>query len=757
MRREELPPLILAAGHEKMPTRTKTQSKKAPPRAALPAWLKDPAIWGLCIIGLGLLVCLSLFSGGQGSVGGAISLALRRAFGIGAYPLALLFLATGALLYVRQVLALPWKTPWRAVIGGELALVTLLGLAHVLANVDPTTLALEGSGGGWVGWALHQLLVPLLGKAITVALLLPLLIWGVHLMAPLPWRLIGWWLRWAWARLGTAIRDRINRRRYYAARTASPPAVHVEKPLRATPTIKPPPKPRTRKVAPVREPSAAPRPTPPAVGLPSLELLAPDEGQDGDEAETRYQAEVIEQTLAAFGVPANVVEWNHGPVVTQYGLEPGYIERQDHEGNTSRHKVRVNKILALHNDLALALAAAPIRIEAPIPGRGLVGVEVPNRHKSMVGLRGVLQSPAFEKMRSNLRIGLGRGVSGEPVVADLARMPHLLIAGATGTGKSVCLNAIIASLLFQNTPEQLRLLMVDPKRVELTRFNGLPHLLSPALTDIEKVILSLRWALREMDTRYKEFAAVGVRDLRSFNRRARSRREEQKPHIVVLIDELADLMLVAADEVERIICRLAQMARATGIHLVIATQRPSVDVVTGLIKANFPARISFAVTSQVDSRVILDAPGAEKLLGRGDMLFMQPDSAKLLRVQGAWVSDQEVRALVRHWVLSGKMQPQAETKGQEPTPAPPPWEGMAVEAGDDDDDGLLAQAVEVVRDKQQASASFLQRQLRIGYPRAARLIDQLEEMGVVGPVGTGGRSRLVLPPAKEAEPGAGQR
>jgi S-DNA-T family DNA segregation ATPase FtsK/SpoIIIE len=336
-------------------------------------------------------------------------------------------------------------------------------------------------------------------------------------------------------------------------------------------------------------------------------------------------------------------------------------------------------------------------------------------------------------------------------------MPHLLIAGATGTGKSVCLNAIIASLLLQNTPEELQLLLIDPKRVELTRFNGLPHLLSPALTDIEKVILALRWVLTEMDRRYKAFAQAGARDLRTYNRKLKARGEPPSPNIVVLIDELADLMLVAADEVERIICRLAQMARATGIHLVVATQRPSVDVVTGLIKANFPARISFAVTSQTDSRVVLDTPGAEKLLGGGDMLFMPPDSAKLLRIQGCFVSDHEVQALVRHWVLAAPQRPVWANQGlalaeddEDVKSDAPPWEGMSLhDEGQEDDDGLLAQAVAIVRDKQQASASFLQRQLRVGYPRAARLMDQLEELGVVGPVGTGGRSRAVIAPADD--------
>jgi S-DNA-T family DNA segregation ATPase FtsK/SpoIIIE len=731
----------------------------------MPLWLKRQETWGLVLMAIGLIVCLAVFSGGKGVAGHRIWLAARRAVGIGAYPLALLVMAAGVLLYLRGALAQTWRVPWRALLGGELALLALLGLVHVLSGAEAYGLAQDGRGGGFVGWSVYQLLVPLLGRAVAVILLLPLLVWGVHLMVPLPWPLILWRVRWSWARLGTAIRDRINRRRYYAAQTARPTASSVLRGVAATPPTgrsaratqaaskAAPSAPRAERRAP--QPAAA-KPSP---DLPPLSLLAEDEVMEGDEAQTRYQAEVIEKTLAAFGVPATVVEWNRGPVVTQYGIEPGYIERQDAAGNTQRHKVRVNKILTLHNDLALALAAAPIRIEAPIPGRGLVGIEVPNQERALVGLRGVVAAPEYERVRSNLRMALGRGVSGEPVVADLARMPHLLIAGATGTGKSVCLNAIIASLLLQNMPEELQLLLVDPKRVELTRFNGLPHLLSPALTDIEKVIVSLRWVLREMDRRYKAFAQAGARDLRTYNRRLKARGEPPSPNIVVVIDELADLMLVAADEVERIICRLAQMARATGIHLVIATQRPSVDVVTGLIKANFPARISFAVTSQTDSRVVLDTPGAEKLLGGGDMLFMPPDSAKLLRIQGCFVSDQEVQALVRHWVLAAPQRPVWADQELSTADAPaeaasdtPPWEGMALHDDSlEDDDGLLAQAVAIVREKQQASASFLQRQLRVGYPRAARLMDQLEELGVVGPVGTGGRSRTVIAPSDDGE------
>lgn len=738
-------------------------SKKPKPkqvvRLAIPDWLKRQETWGLLVMAVGLVVCLCVFSAGKGELGYHVWISLRRAVGVGAYPISLLLLGSGLYLYLRAALGMNWQPRWRAVVGGELTLLAILGLVHVLSRAEPFGMAQDGRGGGYLGWTLYRLTVPFLGKAIAAVLLSSLLIWGIHLIVPIPWRLLWWRVRWTWARLGTDLRDHISRRRYFAAQAPETRAyVSAAKPAPLA-MVRQSSTPRPRQHSPISLPAAEAPALREAVGMPPLTLLAADRGVEGDDSETRHQADVIERTLAAFGVPATVVEWNRGPSVTQFGVEPGYVERQDQAGNTQRHKVRVNKILTLTNDLALALAAAPIRIEAPIPGRGLVGIEVPNRVRALVGLRGVLESPEFERVRSNLRLGLGRGVSGEPVVTDLARMPHLLIAGATGTGKSVCLNAIVASLLFQNGPEQLRLILIDPKRVELTRFNGLPHLLSPALTDVESVIRSLRWLLQEMDRRYKQFAHVGARDLRSYNRKAEQRGEPTEPYIVVVVDELAELMLVAADEVERIICRLAQMARATGIHLVIATQRPSVDVVTGLIKANFPARISFAVTSLTDSRVVLDTPGAERLLGSGDMLFMQPDSAKLLRVQGSHVSDQEVQALVDYWAnaapAAGQMTYEETESDKVPVTTPrdvPPWESMPLPAtSDEDDDGLVAQAVAIVREKQQASASFLQRQLRIGYPRAARLMDQLEELGVVGPVGTGGRSRAVMSTGDDGE------
>ena len=376
-----------------------------------------------------------------------------------------------------------------------------------------------------------------------------------------------------------------------------------------------------------------------------------DDVSDNDiqQEDLRRRVQIIEQTLAGFGVPVSVVEVNQGPAVTQFGLRPGVIVRKDRKGEEKHVKVRVSQIQALSNDLSLALAASPIRIEAPVPGRDFVGVEVPNVQISLVSLRGVMESEEWPATKGVLKFGLGRDVSGQASVADLARMPHLLIAGATGSGKSVCVNAIITSLLLTHTPDTLRFLMVDPKRVELTVYNGIPHLIAPVVVDVERAVPVLQWATKEMERRYKLFAKLGARNIEAYNEKLQARGEPTLPYIVIIIDELADLMLSAPEEVERYICRIAQMARATGMHLVIATQRPSVDVVTGLIKANFPARIAFAVTSQVDSRVILDTPGAEQLLGRGDMLFMAPDQSKLQRLQGCFVSDRETARLVNYW------------------------------------------------------------------------------------------------------------
>ena len=353
---------------------------------------------------------------------------------------------------------------------------------------------------------------------------------------------------------------------------------------------------------------------------------------------------MIEETLASFGAPAQVVEISRGPTITQFGVEPLFVETRN-----GRTRVRVSKIASLADDLALALAAPRIRIQAPVPGHSYVGIEVPNEEMALVALRDVLESETFQRNKTPLRFALGKDVAGHPITANLEVMPHLLIAGTTGSGKSVCVNAILTCLLMNNTPDDLRLVLVDPKRVELTNYNGVPHLLSPVVVEIERVVGALQWVTREMDKRYHDFAKVGARNITDYNGRMRLQGTRRLPFLMIVIDELADLMMIAPDETERSITRLAQLARATGIHMILATQRPSVDVVTGLIKANFPARIAFAVASGVDSRVILDQPGAERLLGRGDMLFQAPDAASPSRLQGVFVSDHEIQQLVEFW------------------------------------------------------------------------------------------------------------
>ena len=453
------------------------------------------------------------------------------------------------------------------------------------------------------------------------------------------------------------------------------------------------------------------------------------------------RARIIEETLASFNVDADVVDVQSGPTVTQFGLRPAA-------------GVRVQRITALSNDLALALSAPSIRIEAPVPGKPVVGIEIPNASTALVTLREILESEPYSRVKSPLKIALGKNVAGEPIVTDLARMPHLLIAGATGSGKSVCLNSLIACLLFYNSPERLRLLMIDPKLVELTTFNGVPHLLHPVVTEMDKVRVTLKWVLKEMHRRYKLFGEVGARNIARYNELLYEReqvgelpgdKDKSLPYIVFIVDELADLMMVSPAEVEDSISRLAALARATGIHLVVATQRPSVDVVTGVIKANFPARIAFAVSSQVDSRTILDQGGAEKLLGRGDMLYLPSDGSKAIRVQGTYLSDQEIERIVEFWQHNTPLPPEQIA----PVELEPP---KSDEADGESEDKLFSEAVRVVREYRRASVSLLQRRLSIGYSRAARLIDQLEERGIVAS-SEDGRSRIVLDSAPDDEAG----
>ncbi|MGI8607809.1 MAG: DNA translocase FtsK [Candidatus Dormibacteria bacterium] len=456
--------------------------------------------------------------------------------------------------------------------------------------------------------------------------------------------------------------------------------------------------------------------------LPPLSLLDPATAKrEKLQEEVKHNIEVIESTLLSFGVAARVRGVNSGASVTQYELEPA-------------KGVPVRKITSLQNDLALALAA-PIRIQAPIPGKSAVGVEVPNKAAMLVTLREIIQSPAFQAGTQLLPLPIGTDVSGQAIAGDLTRMPHLLIAGATGSGKSVCVNALLAGFLLKHTPEQLRLVLIDPKRVEMSMYKELPHLLVPVVTESDHAVAALRWAVTEMENRYKLFASHSVRNIAGFNAKAPEVGLEPVPYIVVIIDELADLMMVSGNEVEELICRIAQLARAVGIHLVVATQRPSADIITGLIKANIPSRIAFAVSSGIDSRVVLDEMGAEKLLGRGDMLYLPVDAGKPTRIQGVMVSDSELEAVVDFWKAQGAPAYQEEIFNLVSTVS---WAKEGAKR-----DPMFERAARIVASEGRAATSLLQRKLSIGYTRAARVIDQLAEYGVVGPY-EGSKSREVL-------------
>lgn len=458
---------------------------------------------------------------------------------------------------------------------------------------------------------------------------------------------------------------------------------------------------------------------------PPLSLLSEKVGTAADRGDVKKNVAVIEKALDSFGIQARVAEVNGGPAVTQYALEISA-------------GTKISKISNLQHDLALSLAAptGTVRIEAPIPGKSLVGIEVPNHSLEIVGLKNILAADEILKNKSKLAVAMGRDTASKPIVVDIAKMPHCLVAGTTGSGKSILLNAFITTLLFRNSPEELKLILIDPKRVELSNYNGIPHLLTPVITEPEKILSSLKWATAEMDRRYKLFQSVGVRNIQSYNEMSGF---QALPNIVIFIDELADLMMFAPVEVEDTITRIAQLARATGIHLVVATQRPSVDVITGLIKANIPCRIAFNVSSMVDSRVIIDQPGAEKLLGRGDMLFLPPDASKPVRIQGVFLSDGEINNLIKYMKALGVV-PQYTAEVTEMPIGRLGGKGGGGEGGQDD---LFEEAVRTVCQYDRASASLLQRRLKVGYARAARIIDELEEAGIIG-VGDGSKPRDVL-------------
>jgi S-DNA-T family DNA segregation ATPase FtsK/SpoIIIE len=690
--------------------------------------LYQRGILGILVISTAIITFVGLVQESSGFLVDWWSDLLLRVFGWGSYAVTLAVVGLGVLILIRKLPSRA-QVPWHIIIGAEIVFLALLSLIHlVVAGADPWLAAENGSAGGYIGAVFSGVLSEFLGPLMAGLILSAVLIWGIVMISGLTFE------EWTERAEAWVYRARTKLGYVLMGKAEEAPSAHVEADPKMPEPVAQAPE-TTAAVAP-QEPTKSRRPRKYQITLPSLRLLNAPTTTEANEADIQHKKRTIEVTLAQFGVPAEVVEINRGPMVTQFGVEPGYTPYRAQNGEEKSRKVRVSTIASLNNDLALALSAAPIRIETPIPGRSLVGIEVPNTQVSVVPLRKVMASARFEKRKTNLMLALGEGVAGKPVVADLAKMPHLLIAGATGSGKSVCINALATCLLFQNSPLTLRMVLIDPKRVELTHYNALPHLYGKVESDVERIVGVLHWLVNEMQERYQKLAKVGARHIDDYNRHWKVGSSEYLPRIVTMIDELADLMAFAPEEAEKSICRLAQMARATGMHLVMATQRPSVDVVTGLIKANFPARIGFMVSSGMDSRVILDAVGADTLLGKGDMLYMSPEASHLVRAQGCWVSDVEIDRVVNYW--------QEWAAEEEWESGPVPWDRLILRenmlAGDD----LLQKAIAIVRMQGNASASMLQRRMHIGYPRAARLIDELEQLGIVGPPETGGRSRKVL-------------
>jgi DNA segregation ATPase FtsK/SpoIIIE-like protein len=747
------------------PTRKRTPSRRpaSRPRSRASAASRSPLLHrdlrreltGIAAIGAGVILAAVLILPGGGAVAGPVHDGLFGAFGAVAWIGVAGLVLTGA----RLCMTPEWRAGTLAALGSAVAMVALLGLIGMIGPAG------AGALGRWIGSGVERVL----GGAGAGAALVVIAILGVILATDLRTgtviRALG---RWFAAEGEGLRRDRAARASEVRARAFPAPSPEPSTELTGVSMMLPFDHPKA--TAPLtafldpEEPQATgedlgahgftrefegvpetPGDAPPAligpvpeVGLghaamisdepekvwvlPTAELLDTITGKrERLAAEVRATGDKIVSTLQSFGIETRIVGANSGPTVTQYELQPAV-------------GVPVRRVLGYQTDLALALAA-PIRIQPFIPGKSAIGIEVPNKAAQLVSLKETIESPAFTDRRHKLSVALGADVSGHPVIGDLTRMPHLLIAGATGSGKSVCINAVLGGFLLQATPAQLKMILIDPKRVELSNFADLPHLLVPVVVEPEAAVASLRWAVKEMEERYKLFASHAARNIVAFNEKAPGLGVAPLPYIVIVIDELADLMMVAAGEIEDLICRIAQLARAVGLHLIVATQRPSADIITGLIKANIPSRVAFAVSSGVDSRVILDEMGAEKLLGRGDMLYLPIDEGKPRRLQGAFVSDRELDTLIGHWKLQGKPDYQDEIFTVEATVS---WARDASKR-----DPLFAKAAHTVAAEGRAAASLLQRKLSVGYTRAARLIDQLAEHGVVGPF-EGSKSRDVL-------------
>ncbi len=681
--------------------------------------------FGVALIASALMTFLALANYTQGALLTPWADVLSLWLGWGAYLIVIALGWSGFSLLRRDGTPLGWGR----VFALELASFFTLGLLAALGG-NSLLRAEAGADGGRVGWGLVKFFWEILPLGKIWGTLAIFALWLLAAMTGFGiWALIERWL----LKLSgeeTPIETVLSPQVQKEAEAEKPARQSRKKP---SPAIPPEFKKSLRISEQQDKKPAAPRRR--DERLPSLNILLADQNARPDERTINQTAGMIEKTLAEFGISSTVIGFRVGPTVTQFAVQPGFMKKAGAtEEEAQQIKVRVAQIASLQKDLTLALSAERLRIEAPVPGKPYVGIEVPNTHSSVVRMRSILETDAFHKVAAPLALALGRDVSGAPLVADLSRMPHLLIAGQTGSGKSVCITALAACLAMNNPPEDLRMVMIDSKMVELLRFNGLPHLYGKVETNVERILGVLRWVVVEMEHRYRLLEGAHARDLEAYNRKLSRKKEGAPlPRIVVLIDELADLMMSAPDQTEHNLVRLAQMARATGIHLIVATQRPSTDVVTGLIKANFPARLAFAVASGVDSRVILDTTGAESLLGRGDMLFMNPEVGNPSRAQGVMITDMEIERLISHW-----------QKSVDEVDTSVPWEKLLTEPDENEDEGLIEQATAIVRQSQRASASLLQRRLRIGYPRAARLLDQLEEMGVVGPSQGGGKERDVL-------------
>jgi S-DNA-T family DNA segregation ATPase FtsK/SpoIIIE len=706
-------------------------------------------IVGVFLALLGILFTLSLLSPTKGALTGTLVHWLNLAFGWGMYIFPVLLVIGGLWLILRRFDNVP-KIQTVNVIGFTLLYIDVLAIISFvdgqLAGVEYFERAALGKGGGYLGAAIASTLQATLGTIgtgialfaftlIALALSFDIGIYEIlksmgKVFIPIRrglekvWKGFQTWI--AQKKVAASYNDLTPIDRTKIDTTAGNTndngmVINPETPGHKQPWV-----------------------------IPSIDQILDENPEVFHDAKADEQrAQLIEETLESFGAPVHVVEINRGPTITQFGVEPGFVENR-----TGRTRVRVGRIVSLADDLALALSARAIRIQAPVPSKSYVGIEVPNENATPVLLRDIMESEGFQKLKSPLRFALGKNVSGKAMTADLGEMPHLLIAGATGSGKSVCINSLICCLLMNNTPDDLRLILVDPKRVELTNYNGIPHLLTPVVVDLDKVVSVLQWVAREMDMRYQKFSDVSVRNIQEYNQGVPP--EKKIPYLVVFIDELADMMMLAPVDTEKTITRLAQKARATGIHLVLATQRPSVEVITGQIKANFSARIAFAVSDMVNSRVILDQPGAERLLGRGDMLYQATDTPAPVRLQGVLVSNDEIDRLVEYWkaLASNVLAPQGTENGggntlpNGPLKQLPMWYAEV----DEEQDPLYKEAIAISRQQGRASISMLQRRLRIGYTRAARLVEKMEEKGIVGPPEPSTGTREILDYGSAAPP-----